>query len=272
MNWGDGSPVESVAAGSDKGNGVAIDHVFKAAGSFTVEVRATDKDGTEGSAARRTVVVTVVALQAGTLVAGGTTENDAIVFNPGGGRDAMKVIVNGVSYTFTSVARVVAYGQEGNDDLQVAGGLGLPAALYGGDGNDTLKGGNAPNVLVGGADNDAITGGTDRDVIVGGAGADTLNGGPGDDLPLPGDFLPGVRPTEVETALGYVFDRWTRSASYADLYAFLAARVRDDDDRDVLAGASGQDWFWANLTGPVTDVLADRKPDEGVVDLYPLRR
>src|SRR5262249_49314695 len=48
----------------------------------------------------------------------------------------------------TSFSRVVVYAGPGNDDGTVAGSITLPAWLYGGDGNDRLKGGNGNNVLV----------------------------------------------------------------------------------------------------------------------------
>ena len=58
----------------------------------------------------------------------------------------------------------------GDDDIQVAGGITLPAWLYGGDGNDRLQGGGGNNVLVGGAGDDQLIGGGGRDLLIGGLG------------------------------------------------------------------------------------------------------
>lgn len=72
------------------------------------------------------------------------------------------------------------YGQEGNDVLEIKGGVGK-GYLDGGSGNDILKGGDGRNDLYGGEDNDLITGGGDRDFIAGEAGADNIEAGAGDD-------------------------------------------------------------------------------------------
>src|SRR5206468_5254738 len=83
---------------------------------------------------------------------------------------------------FAGAQRIEVFGQAGDDNIQVAGGIRLPAWLNGGDGNDRLKGGNGADVLLGGAGNDDLNGGQGADILIGGAGADRLNGGPGDDL------------------------------------------------------------------------------------------
>src|SRR5207253_2647123 len=54
----------------------------------------------------------------------------------------------------TSLSRIVIYGQAGNDDIKLKDEVTVPGWLYGGDGNDRLKGGNGPNVIVGGAGDD----------------------------------------------------------------------------------------------------------------------
>src|SRR5262249_51417591 len=78
-----------------------------------------------------------------TLIVTGTPGNDKILFNPGASRGStMKVMVNDVAPgTFSPTGRLIAYGGAGDDDIQVASGITLPAWLYGGDGNDRLKGG-----------------------------------------------------------------------------------------------------------------------------------
>jgi Ca2+-binding RTX toxin-like protein len=53
--------------------------------------------------------------------------------------------------------------------------------LYGGFGNDKLKGTARRNILLGGDGNDNLTGLGGDDVLDGGRGADLLDGGPGDD-------------------------------------------------------------------------------------------
>ena len=68
------------------------------------------------------------------------------------------------------------YGNDGNDELN--GQVGNDT-LYGGAGNDTLKGGGGTDTLYGGADNDTLSGGLHDDLLDGGAGNDILDGGVG---------------------------------------------------------------------------------------------
>lgn len=72
-------------------------------------------------------------------------------------------------------------GGDGNDTLN--GGNGADV-LNGGDGNDTLNGGNGADVLNGGDGNDTLSGGNGDDILYGGAGADLLQGNNGDDVIL----------------------------------------------------------------------------------------
>src|SRR5262249_43210544 len=151
------------------------------AGTYTVQVTATDKDGGTSAAATHTITITAVALQADpcdptktALVVGGTGGNDTILFNPGSNAGTVQALVNGVSQgTFSPTGRILAYGQAGDDDIRVAGGITLPAWLYGGAGNDRLMGGAGPDVLLGGAGDDDLLGGLGRDLLIGGVGADT---------------------------------------------------------------------------------------------------
>jgi hypothetical protein len=58
IDWGDGSPAQTVAATPGNGAGVAAGHVFPGPGSFTVQVTATDPSGLAGPAATATIAVT----------------------------------------------------------------------------------------------------------------------------------------------------------------------------------------------------------------------
>jgi hypothetical protein len=136
---------------------------------------------------------------------------------------------------FTGVGRVVAYGQAGDDEISVAGGLALPAELYGG------------------------------------AGADHLIGTGDDDLLIAGTFLAVATEAERRSALLTVGQTWSSGVPYEDrvaaLDAFLGARVADDGLGDVLIGAAGRDWFFARLSGANRDQLPGLLEDELVHDL-----
>jgi Ca2+-binding RTX toxin-like protein len=200
-----------------------------------------------------------------TLIVMGTPGNDKILFNPGGcPGNTVKVLVNDLPQgTFRPTGRLIACGGAGDDDIQVAGSITLPAWLYGGDGNDRLKGGGGNNVLVGGAGDDLLLGGGGQNLLLGGLGADTLTAGSGDDLLIGGTTAFDAN----EAALAAILAEWTSGRDYATRIANLSgtgtgprnngncfliasgpnATVCDDAAVDVLNGGAGMDWFFASL-------------------------
>jgi Ca2+-binding RTX toxin-like protein len=159
--------------------------------------------------------------------------------------------------------------------------LGVPAVLFGGDGNDTLNasGSTASNILVGGPGNDTLQGGRGRDILIGGLGADVLRAGSDDQILIGGttDFDNDL------TALAALRAEWGRTdASYqarvdhllgtlADglngPYFLNASTVHDDAAIDNLYGGSGNDWFLALTGGAFADVLHNRGKNEIVTPL-----
>jgi uncharacterized delta-60 repeat protein len=125
----------------------------------------------------------------GDLVYVGTAGRDAVIFR-GGPSGTVAVFQNGIPIgTFSGVSRVVAHGLGGNDILLAD--VSIPTQLYGGTGNDWLRGGRAADaifgdrgrdVILGGAGGDRLRGGGGADVILGGRGTDLLVGGAGIDL------------------------------------------------------------------------------------------
>jgi Ca2+-binding RTX toxin-like protein len=197
------------------------------------------------------------------LVVGGTADSDVIVFNPQGNDGDIQVLINGVSQgVFHPTGRIVAYGQAGDDDIQVAGSIRLQAWLYGDAGNDRLKGGAGNSILLGGDGDDNLNGGNGRSILIGGSGEDRLIGGSGDDI-----LIGGSTSFDANAALlSALMDRWS---STVDAYAVRVAKIRlllsltsntviDDSMVDKLTGSSGQDWFFAG----VGDVATDEKPTE----------
>ncbi len=76
------------------------------------------------------------------------------------------------------------YGGKGND---VVRGWSGRDELYGDEGNDSLRGDNQDDTLFGGAGNDCLWGNSDDDVLSGGAGNDYIHGGGHTDRLLGGD-------------------------------------------------------------------------------------
>jgi hypothetical protein len=284
VHWNDGTPDQTLAGVS----GLSLDHVFTSSGSYNVQVTATDKDGGVSTVATQLVTVTPVALQPdplnpGTtdLVAGGTLGDDTILFTTQGNTGAVQVVMNGASLgTFTPTGRIIAFGQAGNDDIEVSGKIGLPAWLYGGDGNDTLRGGGGNSVLIGGAGDDDLTGGKARNLLIGGAGADRL-GGQGDNILIAGTTAFDAQ----ETALAAILAEWASDRDYAtrvanisgtgtgprlngNYYLIPGVTVLDDSDPDRLGGGPGEDWFFANVLGAgVLDKVTGQRKSDVVTDI-----
>jgi Ca2+-binding RTX toxin-like protein len=254
VNWGDGS-TEQLNGPS----GSVWEHTFTGAGSFVIQVAAKDKDGGIGATASHTVAISAIALQGDTLVIGGTDANDIILVHPGGGRDGIKVHLNGAVQTFTDVERVVVFGQDGNDLIQVTESVTVPTELYGGDGNDILNGGGGPSMIMRGAGNDVIVGGKGRNLLIGGLGSDILTGLGGDDILIADDFMRGSRLNSQQETARNLLNYWNGSGTYANRVAGLkddlVPLIFNDDATDLLLGGSGLDWFLADLTGSKKDIL-----------------
>jgi hypothetical protein len=196
------------------------------------------------------------------LIVTGNDGNDHIHFTPGG--QEIQAQVDGFpNGRFNPTGRLVAYGMAGNNVIQVAGGITLPAWLYAGPGNDLLQGGGGNDVLVGGGGNDTLISGKGRDLLIGGAGAAHLVGNSGDDILIAGT----TAFDNNEAALAAIMAEWTSNRSYADRVANLSgtgtgpssngsyyliasgpsATVFDNGASNVLNGGGGMDWFFANL-------------------------
>ncbi len=127
--------------------------------------------------------------------------------------------------------------------------------------NDTLIGDAGSNILVGSAGNDLLLGGDGRDLLVGGAGTDVLNGQGGDDIVIGAST---VHDNDLPSLLK-VMQEWTstndyatrvshlRSGNYAGAVKLNLTTVPDDGTADLLAGGTGQDWFFQYLADTLTD-------------------
>jgi uncharacterized delta-60 repeat protein len=197
----------------------------------------------------------------------------------------ISVKIDGVTTVHTDpVSRVVLYGNGGDDTLQVKGSLAVPIEMYGGAGADKLKGDVFADILVGGAGDDLVVGDVGRDFLIGGEGADKLVGDADDDILIGGTYAQaGRRP-----ATSAILAEWTSGRTYQQRVDNLrdgsgtATRfnqLRDQDNNlledfflsndrlfktvyddfapDRLTGNAGEDWFFANVDGPVVDKITD---------------
>ena len=277
VNWGDSSA--SLYTGVTT---TATTHAF-AVGTYNVTMKATDKDS--GVSGIKTLVVTITPYAFITdpgdasktaLVIGGTSGNDQITVNPGGGNANIKFKVNGLSTTVSPpTGHIIVYAGAGNDTVQVAGGITIPSILFGGDGNDTIDGGNGASVLMGGDGNDTLRGGNSNDILIGGKGIDNLSGLAGDDVLIGGT----TSHDDNIVALCALLDEWSRtgvayttrvdhllgvSAGLNGAYLFNDSTVFDDLAANTLSGTSGTDLFFQGLS----DILSDATTSERKVRVH----
>jgi Ca2+-binding RTX toxin-like protein len=189
----------------------------------------------------------------GSLIVVGTPGNDTIVLNNvGSTHDTVTVQLGSATLgTFTvGPGRIVVAAMGGADMIQVASGVRVESVLYGGPGNDRIKGGGARNILVGCEGDDSLSAGNLGDLMIGGAGADRLVGGNKNDILVAGILVDGADAEDDQ---------------YDDLVAILNAgtipaplHVADDGAVDRLTGSSGIDTFYYNFAGGgVLDIVTD---------------
>ncbi len=277
-SFGDGSSVAFHP--STDSSALSAAKVFTATGVYQITMFVRDDDGAVTSVSTR-VAINVYDTQVDpgdpsktALVVGGTLGDDQIHLNANSKGISLKI--NGVNIEgLHPTGRIIVYGLAGNDSITISSGIDLPTELYGGDGNDTLNGGSGPNIVVGGNGNDVIIGGQVRDLLIGGHGRDNITGGPGDDLLIGGFTDYDEDPVILRT----MFNGWLNTdRSYqervADLtsgvgtggsYKFTGATIHDDADRDVLAGSSGNDWFFRSTNLLTGDAVTDWLKDEMVM-------
>ncbi|QDU21299.1 PKD domain-containing protein [Urbifossiella limnaea] len=254
-------------------------------GAYTVTMTVTDKDGGATTASHLVTVGApsgVTLLPGGLLVIVGTSCDDDIKVNPGGGAPEIKVKLNGVQSTYVGVTAIVVYAGAGDDLVQVAGGVTVPLTVFGGTGNDLLKAGGGNSILVGGDGCDVLLGGNGRDILIGGRGSDLIGGQGADDI-----LIAGYTAFDGNlAALDLVRAEWSSARCFSDRVANLSgtgttgvngeavlratgptATVFDDAACDLLAGGGGSDWFIFNsVGGPHVDLVADMSAFEGLFD------
>jgi hypothetical protein len=264
VTWGDGTATQTLAATPGNGAGVAVDHVYTAPRSYSVQVTATDKDGGIGPVASQVVTVQTVQMQGGTLAVGGTLGNDNITLMPADTTGDITVNVNGTK-TFNGMSmfkptdHILVYGQSGNDTIKLVSNMfqgmtyyiSVPALLYGGaTGSDTLdaRGSSANNVLTGGGGGqNVLYGGLGRDLLIAGTGGgSTLNAGSGGDILIGGwtDYdlnIPvntGMPYDKKLQALVKIMAEWGRNDLTGTLQQQYNTRVNDLMNGGGLNGSS----------------------------------
>lgn len=225
----------------------------------TVTVTATDSDG-----AQTCVTFNLEVEKVGDNKPGGVTLRDGILYVVGtSAADQVKIDRKGaktltvradflpgnhtVAFDLAKITNIVATLGDGDDQLNIADCVSLPATVHGGGGNDRLNAGAGPAVLLGDAGNDFLKGGCGRDILMGGQGEDLLVGG------AAGDVLVGgaTKCDQDDEALCKALAVWTSDASFAarakQMDALLTVlnddrgdRIKDCDRQDLILSYAGQ--------------------------------
>lgn len=277
-NFGDGSPAVTSSLGAGVTGAVSASHAFTNTGSFTVKLTITDKDGGTVTVTK-SVTIDVADIQVDptnasktALFVGGTSGNDVISVEPVCDSNSLKVTINGASSTFTPTGRVIVYGNAGNDCITVDE-IEIPAELYGGDGNDSIHGGESSNIEVGGAGDDFLEGGNSRDILIGGGGGDILDGEGGDDVLIAMSTVYDANPAALES----IQKEWTRTdASFSQRVAHLTggggfngtnvitvATTFNDNSTDLILGDGGSDVSFISKG----DIVVDASRSDDVIKL-----
>jgi uncharacterized delta-60 repeat protein len=202
------------------------------------------------------------------LIVDGTAAADRIIVAPGPDATSVRVTVNGVTTTrpLAGATALAVNGLAGNDRLEVAAALKLPATIDGGAGNDRLLGGGG---------NDTLLGGEGSDVLDGRGGADQFRGGGGTDT---ADYT--LRKNPVTVGIGTSADDGEKGEGdnvFTDVENVWGGRGNDvlrgssannrlvgggGDDiiygrggKDTLLGGSGNDQFFARDSDRIPDIL-----------------
>jgi ELWxxDGT repeat protein len=292
-DWGDGN-VETFSYAAGTGS-FSETHQYESGGVFAVQVTLTDVYGGE-STADTVARATGARVHDGVLQVVGTEDSDHVLIGNLWSRtlvlaDFLPGFWHVARFTAADIESIEVFLGDGNDRAVVASSVSVPAKLDGGAGNDYLKGGRGDDILLGGPGKDLLMGNQGRDLMIGGAGRDRLVGNRDDDILIGGTTAHDAD----DLALEAIMAEWTSDRDYAtrvdnlrgvgtgtklnEAYYLIAAdaqqtnaaaTVFDDDERDVMTGGHGLDWFFANFEHDDEgrrDRITDLKATEFAEDL-----
>ncbi len=294
IEWGDGNAESFPLVGSV--HEFTKNHDYATGGIFDILVTVTDASEENSGEATTQAQVTGTRIHQGELQVVGTPEEDRVYIHRLWGNQVM-VSANFLPGFFRTErfngsqfnSMHVSLG-DGCDHAMLVGNITQSALLDGGAGDDFLRGGRGDDILVGGPGNDLLVGSRGRDILIGGLGRDRLIGNHGEDLLIGGYTAHDAN----DSALAAILAEWSSDRDYAtrvenlkgegtgsrlnESYFLIAdealpeveATVFEDDQRDVLLGGGGRDWFFANYEDDDSDEedsLWGRRGDEWIEEL-----
>jgi uncharacterized delta-60 repeat protein len=291
VTWDFGDPTgqDNVIVNNPSSPGaLSASHTYLASGAYTVTLNIDDGVNPPVEAESLTITISDTGIVGDSLQVGGTDGNDTITVSPGSG-GATDVSLNGDQTSWSGFTQIVIMAGDGNDTVRVNPNVNQSVAIFGGAGDDSLKGGSGDDILIGGDGDDLLHGQAGRDLLIGGDGQDRIVGQTDSDI-----LVAGLSNYDSDLgALNLVLSEWTSSRSYGQRSAniighditigafsgprnngsiFLtpdgpSATVFDDADVDVLTGSAGEDLFLFNADNPVQDTITDLSAGEFAADL-----
>ncbi|MFO1064115.1 MAG: PKD domain-containing protein [Pirellulales bacterium] len=190
---------------------------------------------------------------------------------------------------------ILVFGLAGDDKISIEDDLELTVYVWGGAGDDRIKGGAGNDVLLGEQGDDTLFGGKGRDLLIGGSGSDRIHGEDNDDILIAGYTIYDLN----RQALDAIMAEWTSPRDYfsrrlnlmgvsnatygsrrngntflkfsaSSAAAAANDTVFDDGVQDSLWGDDARDWFLANLDGDhssAKDLVKDRSSNESSDDI-----
>jgi hypothetical protein len=308
IQWGDGS-VSSVVGGPT----ITVSKTYATVsmvGSFTITATATDARDAVSLPVNDTFSVfgwSVLPdpLHPGdtVLVVVGSPHDDVIkVKDEDHHCDYLKVVIRDKEehirvrgFVGGNVDAILVFGLAGDDKITIEDDVELPVFVWGGAGDDRIKGGDGSDVLIGEQGDDTIYGGDGRDLLIGGAGSDRLHGDDHEDILVAGYTVFDLN----RQALDAIMAEWNSSRDYTkrrqnimgttnssfnnrcngnyflkfnatSAAAAASDTVFDDGVQDSLWGNDSRDWFLFNSDGDhnsAKDLIKDRNSNESGDDI-----
>ena len=262
VDWGDGSSLETISVDQLAGT-FGGSHTYAAAGIFEITLKVTDDDGgfvTDTTSA----VVQGVGVIDGVLYIIGTDGDDYVKLQVSQKKDRLKVNVNlnqgggdqvKLALVASEISRVVAFLCGGDDHYDGgfggarhgggAPGINVRQMVFGGAGDDRLRGGRWSDAIFGGTGDDRIRGQGGNDILAGGDGKDAIRGGQGDDLLIGGILDNEFHSLSILDDVDSAMAEWAGGNLTATLTALGPAI--DDSDKDKLFGGKDDDALFGGL-------------------------
>src|SRR5262249_10239492 len=130
--WGDGSAVQTVSRTANNGTGVSLTHVFTTAGTDTVSLTATDKDGGATTITSTVTVLPVTSANLQTVI----NQQGSLIFQETTDPLAQTLIsaVNGLAAQTKPVTLTMNLGNANYTDLSPSPKAGITLVINGGTG------------------------------------------------------------------------------------------------------------------------------------------